>query len=104
MASDLTFSEKVAVAQLVFEILAVLFVVPFLVVAFGFFPDSAFARRVHPSNDAILAQLHLQKRELKAIHKTVTVLRTNSDLELEWFDTLTDTVIENGNTLKEKMD
>ncbi|PMD33236.1 hypothetical protein L207DRAFT_589602 [Hyaloscypha variabilis F] len=74
----LTFSEGVAVATLVFTILAVLFVVPYVIVAFGFFPESGFASRVHPSNSAIL-------KELAAMRKDIETLRKNSGSELEWF-------------------
>jgi hypothetical protein len=57
MASDLTFTERVAVAELAVTIVAVLLVLPYLLVAFGFFPESGFARRVHPSDDDILEEL-----------------------------------------------
>ncbi|KAN0119454.1 hypothetical protein V8E51_001662 [Hyaloscypha variabilis] len=93
----LTFSEGVAVATLVFTILAVLFVVPYVLVAFGFFPDSGFARRVHPSNSAILA-------ELAAMRKDIETLRKNSDFELEWSEIQTDILLTIGEKLKEKMD
>lgn len=42
MASNLTFSEGVADATLGFTVLAVLFVLPYLLMAFGFFLDSDF--------------------------------------------------------------
>jgi hypothetical protein len=38
--ASLTFAEGVAVAGLVFATIAVIFVVPYILVAFGFFPDS----------------------------------------------------------------
>jgi hypothetical protein len=104
MASDLTFSEGVAVTTLVFTIIAALFVLPHLLVAFGFFPNSDFARRVYPSNSAILAELRLQRREVTAIRKNVEILRKNSDLELDWSETQTDAIITIGEKLKEKMD
>ena len=104
MASDLTFSEGVAIATLVFTILAVLFVLPYLLVAFGFFPDSDFAHRVHPSNDDILAVLHHQKDELTEIRRHIEILRKNSNFELDWLDVQTDAIITIGENLKEKMD
>jgi hypothetical protein len=93
----LTFSEGVAVATLVFTILAVLFVVPYVIVAFGFFPESGFASRFHPSNSAIL-------RELAAMRKDIENLRKNSGSELEWSEIKTDTLLTIGEKLKENMD
>jgi hypothetical protein len=97
MASDLTFTEGVAVATLVFAILAVLCVLPYLVVAFGFFPDSAFAGRVYPPNKDILLEL---RRVLCEVEK----LRKNSDSQVEWAEIQTDTVVTIGEMLKEKID
>jgi hypothetical protein len=100
MASDLTFTEGVAVAALVFTILAVLLVLPYLVVAFGFFPDSAFAGRVYPSipsnKDIVL--------ELRRLHCEVEKLRKTSESQVEWAEIQTDTVVTIGETLIEKMD
>jgi len=75
MASDLTLIEGVAVATLVFTILAVLFVSPYLLVAFGFFPDSGFARRVHPPNAAVLEQLQNQNDGIAAIRDDIAAIR-----------------------------
>lgn len=104
MALDLTFSEGVAVATLVFTILAVLFIMPYLLVAFGFFPDSGFACRVYPSNNAILTELRLQVHELKEMRKHVKTLRKNSDFGFEWSEIQTDALIVICEKLKEKMD
>ena len=66
---------------------------PYFLVAFGFFPNSAFVRRVHPSNNDILAELCLQNRELTTIRKDIEILRKNSDFELDWVETQTDAII-----------
>lgn len=111
MALNLTFSEGIAVAALVLTILAILFVLPRLLVAFGFFPDSAFARRVCPSNDDILLVL----REIRG---DVEALRRNSEFHLGWAEVQNnwaevqndlaeaqaDAIVEIGKHLKEKMD
>jgi len=104
MASEWTFSDQVALATLVFAILAVLLFLPYFLVAFGFFPNSAFVRRVHPSKNDILAELCLQNRELTTIRKDIEILRKNSDFELDWVETQTDAIIAIGEKLKEKMD
>ncbi|KAG4420031.1 hypothetical protein IFR04_006790 [Cadophora malorum] len=104
MASEWSFSDQVVLATLVFAILAVLLVLPYFLVTFGFFPDSAFARRVHPSNNDIWAELRLQNRELTTIRKDIEILRKNSDFELDWVETQTDAIIAIGEKLKEKMD
>ncbi len=77
---------------------------PYLLVAFGFFSESEFARRVHPPDEPILAQLNLQKCELQEIRKNVKILRKNSDFEFEWSEIQTDAIIVIGEQLKEKMD
>jgi hypothetical protein len=82
----------------VFTIIAVVFVLPYILVAFGFFPKSGFAQRVHPSNDEILAALDRQTRELTKIRKD-KILRGNSDSELECFDIQTDAIVTIGETI-----
>lgn len=107
MASDLSFTEAVAVATLVVAILAVLLVLPYILVAFGFFPDSGFAHRVHPLPNPlivdILQELRLQK-DLAAIRNDIETMRQNTDFALDWFETQTDAILEIVENVKEKMD
>jgi len=97
MALDLTLSEGVAIATLVVNILGVLCVLPFLLVAFGFFPDSGFAHRVHPCYEDALKNLSAQQKDTAEIRRDV-------EMQLECFETQTDAIITIGEKLKEKMD
>jgi hypothetical protein len=91
----LNFSAGVAVAALVF------------LVAFGLFPHSAFARRVHPPNSDIVAKL-------QAIRDDIRALRRNSEFQLGWAEVQHDwdeiqtdwaeAIVAIGQHLKEKMD
>jgi outer membrane murein-binding lipoprotein Lpp len=77
MALNLTFSEEVALAALVFAILAVLLFLPYFLIAFGFFSESGFASRVHPSNDKVLTELRAQNEQLGAINRNAEIINEN---------------------------
>jgi hypothetical protein len=97
MALDPTFSEGVAIASLVFNILAVLLALPYLIVSFGFPPNSDISHRVHHPNEHILTQIEELRLEL-------AVQRSNSDFQLEWSTIQADALISIGKTLSENMD
>ncbi|KAL2071092.1 hypothetical protein VTL71DRAFT_12327 [Oculimacula yallundae] len=72
-------ADGATVAACIFSALAVLLFLPFCVTAFGFFPNSAFARRVYPDHAAILVQLRAQTTALTAIRQDVDALRETVD-------------------------
>jgi hypothetical protein len=122
--SKMASASGVAVAELVFTIIAVIFAVPFLLVAFGFFRNSGFAQRVHPSdpNTEILEDIRDESRlqteesrlqtiesrrqtiELQAIRKHLEKLDENSELQTKWSELRTNAIIDIGEQLKEKVD